>query len=103
MILNFVDQDGDDVAIESSCIVGVSVGVDTGTDTTVTLIWALGTGDRPFMVAAPFNDVLAAWGAARSAGPPPDLKGMHGWPLQYPHPSSVLPGAPAWAAKDGAK
>lgn len=100
MILEFSDQDGDDVAIESSCIVGISVGV-VG-EMTVTLVWTLGTGDRPFMVAAPFADVLRAWERARTAGGKAEQPGFHGWPLQYPHPSSVLPGAPAWGAKRGA-
>lgn len=69
------------MAVESSAIVGLSVGRVTGPrslsdDTTVTLIWA--GAAQPFMVAAPFELVLAHWRASRSDG----LSGSHaasGW------------------------
>lgn len=107
MILAWTDQDGDQVAVESASIVGVSVGRVTGphdpkVDVTVTLVWCAGIA-QPFMVAEPFEDVFAAWQKARYAGPPPEAQGAHGWPMQYPHPSSVLPGAPTWASKGGAR
>jgi hypothetical protein len=109
VILTWADHEGDPVSVESSSIVGISVGSLNGpraaTDTPdlrVTLIWCAGAA-QPFMVAAPFAEVMEAWSAARTAGPPPELKGIHGWPVNWwePHPSTVMPGAPAWGAKGG--
>lgn len=105
MILSFVDHDGDPVSVESATIVGLSVGSlngprESGADLRVTLIWAAGVG-QPFMVAAPFDEVLAAWTNARTSGGVDDRPGFHGWPVNWwePHPSSTFPGPAAWTAK----
>jgi hypothetical protein len=105
LILTWLDHDGDPVAVESASIVGLSVGSLNGpraAEVRVTLIWAAGVG-QPFMVPAPFADVLQAWTDARTSGGTPERPGFHGWPVNWwePHPSSLLPGAPAWAAKGG--
>lgn len=65
MIVQYVDQDGDPVAIDTALIVGVSVGRITGPrdvadECVVTLIWAQGAS-QPFMVATPFEQVLDTW------------------------------------------
>lgn len=111
MILSWVDHEGDEVAIESAAIIGISVGTVTrplprpvgAPDITVTLVWCAGAA-QPFMVAAPFAEVLDAWKAARTAGPPSEQPGFHGWPVNWwePHPSTVMPGASSWAGKRGA-
>lgn len=79
MIVLFADQDGDPVAVETTQIVGVSVGDLTGprsaeSDVRVTLIWAHGIS-QPFMVAAPFDAVVAAWENGRAQ----DRSDMNGW------------------------
>lgn len=83
-VLTFQDQDGDPVAVDSKLIVGLSVGTvngphRAGADVTVTLIWTLGTGDRPFMVAAPFADVLRRWTESRG-----ESLAMRAHPKAYP-------------------
>lgn len=67
MILRWSDHEGDPIAIESSDIVGLSVGDVTKPRSTalrVTLIWARGIG-QPFMAAATFDEVLVEWQKAR--------------------------------------
>lgn len=106
MILIFSDNDGDEVAVESATIVGLSIGALNGpkpaeaADVRVTLVWCAGV-PAPFMVGAPFAEVLEAWQAARVAGPPPDLKGSHGWPVNWLDPALKLPGSAPWAAMSG--
>jgi hypothetical protein len=88
MILTFADHDGDPIAVDSALIVGLSVGAITGphkpeTSVTVTLIWT--TGPQPFMVAAPFADVLRRWTESRGETLAPRVHpGTTGWELQYP-------------------
>lgn len=68
MILSFDDSDGDPIAVESTSIVGLSVGSVTGpreTELRVTLIWTAGTGEKPFMARQSFDQVLTTWQAAR--------------------------------------
>lgn len=106
MILTFADHEGDPVAVESSSIIGLSVGSVNGPrrpgDTvTVTLIWAAGIA-QPFMVNQPFAEVAAAWEAARQDGGTGGMPGYHGWPVHPMHPSSLLTGPAAWATKGGA-
>lgn len=107
MILTFADHDGDPVAVESSSIVGLSVGTVNGPHPApdpirVTLIWAAGAA-QPFMVAEPFADVAKAWELARQAGGTGGMPGFHGWPVHPAHPSSLLTGPASWAAKEGAR
>ena len=79
MIVVWADQDGDPVALDTRRIVGVSVGDVTGprdpdSSVRVTLVWADGVA-QPFMVAAPFEAVVAAWEQARRQ----DTEEMGGW------------------------
>lgn len=102
-VLVFSDHDGDPVAVESSAIVGLSVGAvngpqRAGADVRVTLIWAAGA-TQPFMAATPFAEVLDAWTAARQAGGVGGMPGYHGWPVTPLHPSSLLTGPAAWATR----
>jgi hypothetical protein len=96
VILAFRDHEGDPVAVDSAAIVGLSVGTINGprkpdADVTVTLVWARGVA-QPFMVAAPFAEVLDLWTRAREArmahGAPTDVLAHPGvFPLvahQYP-------------------
>lgn len=97
MILRFADHEGDPVAIDGAAIVGLSVGSLIGpraaTDTPdlrVTLVWCAGAA-QPFMVAASFEGVLAAWMAAREQAPPlSEMPGVRGWSL---HPALMTPTA----------
>lgn len=86
----WTDQDGDAVAVDTALIVGVSVGRiagprDVADECVVTLIWT--TAAQPFMVTAPFAEVVAAWRAGRQQDGPP-LRAYSGvFPLvahQYP-------------------
>lgn len=106
-VLVWADHEGDEVAVESASIIGLSVGTVNGPhkpDATVrvTLIWAAGAA-QPFMVAADFSEVLEAWTAARQAGGTGGMPGYHGWPVHPMHPSSVLTGPASWLAKGGAR
>jgi len=115
VILSWQDHDGDSVAVLASAIVGLSVGTingprTPGADVTVTLIWAAGAA-QPFMVAAPFAEVLGAWSEARLAeAGARDTAAQAAYPGVYPlvahqypdliHPSNLLPDPKAaWAAK----
>lgn len=97
MILVWIDHEGDPVAIESALIIGISVGTVAGPHRdilprSVTLIWAAGV-PQPFMVAAPFQEVLEAWASARESGGTPGRPGYHGWPVHWW--DAAAP--PAWA------
>lgn len=81
MILCFQDHEGDSIAVDATAIVGLSVGTingphKPGAAVTVTLVWAAGVS-QPFMVAAPFAEVLDLWTRARQAtlptGAPSDV------------------------------
>lgn len=107
MILTFADHEGDPVAVESSSIIGLSVGTvngphQAGAQIRVTLIWAAGAA-QPFMAAEPFADVAKAWEVARQAGGTGGMPGYHGWPVHPLHPSSLITGPAAWATKGGAR
>lgn len=89
-VLVFQDHEGDPVAVESTTIVGISVGSlngprEAGANLRVTLIWAAGVM-QPFMVAAPFADVLHRW--TESRGESLAMRRAHpntiGWQVQYP-------------------
>lgn len=74
MIVRYVDQDGDPVAVDTALIVGVSVGRvtragDPADELVVTLIWTV--APQPFMVAAPFGEVVSDWTAGRQQDGPP--------------------------------
>lgn len=102
MILCFTDHDGDEVAVESASIIGLSVGSIASRPEVarVTLIWAAGAS-QPFMVRDSFADVLKAWDAVRQTGGVGGMPGYHGWPVTPLHPSSTVTGPAAWAAKGG--
>ena len=68
MIAVWNDHDGDPIAIDTARIIALSVGDVTGPrsagdDLRVTLIWT--DAPQPFMVAAPFEDVLHRWTESR--------------------------------------
>ena len=103
MILAFLDQEGDPIAIESANIMAVSIGKLNGPRTAddngiVTLIWTVGGPvNRPFMTRQPFAEVLEAWTAARESGGTPGRPGYHGWPVNWW--DAAAP--PPWAPKGG--
>lgn len=97
MILVWSDPDGDPIAVASESIVGLSILAGAEPAGTVTLVHTVATADRPFLVAAPFKEVLDAWTQARTSGGASGQPGFHGWPVNWW--DTLSP--PAWKPQGG--